>query len=589
MREFFKYVFASFCGIILFFAVMAVISVVSIIGMIVSASSTTPIEDNSVLVLKLSGTMEERSEDDMLSSLFGDDEGTLGLSDMLTAIKKAEKNDNVKGIYIEAGLFNPDSYASLQEMRKALTHFRKSGKWIVAYGDAYSQGAYYLASAANKIYLNPQGIIDWHGLAAEPVYVKDLLSKVGVKMQVAKVGAYKSATEMFTADKMSEADRAQKLAYISGIWQNVTADVSKSRNISVAQLNSYADSMATFAAPTDYIKFKLADKLLYTDQIKGEVKKLLKVDEDDDIHQVSVADMIDSESDDSDGGEIAVYYAYGNIVDAVTSMSNEHVIDAQTVCRDLADLADDDDVKAVVLRINSGGGSAYASEQIWHEIMELKKEKPVVVSMGGMAASGGYYISCPASWIVAEPTTLTGSIGIFGMFPDASELLTQKLGLKFDVVKTNKYSNFGTRSRAFTPDEMSHIEAYINRGYQLFRKRVADGRKLRVDDVEKIAQGHVWLGQDALRIKLVDQLGTLDDAVAKAAQLAKEKNYHTTSYPALADWTENLLDQATGGGNYLDERMRLLMGDYYEPFMLMRTIREQNPIQARVPYYLNIR
>lgn len=290
------------------------------------------------------------------------------------------------------------------------------------------------------------------------------------------------------------------------------------------------------------------------------------------------------------GDEIAVYYAYGNIVDSEETgmMSQGHNIVGNKVCKDLQELADDDDVKAVVLRINSGGGSAYASEQIWHYVEMLKKKKPVVVSMGGMAASGGYYISSGANWIVAEPTTLTGSIGIFGMFPDFSGLLTQKLGIKFDEVKTNKNSGLGTPARPFNAEEMAYIENYIDRGYKLFRSRVAEGRKLTTAQVEKIAQGHVWLGQDAYKIKLVDQLGGLDEAVDKAASLAKLHEYHTTSYPGKSSWMDQLLSEATQG-SYIDSQLRLTLGEYYEPFMLIRSINKQNAVQARLPFILNIR
>jgi protease-4 len=409
-------------------------------------------------------------------------------------------------------------------------------------------------------------------------------------MQVAKVGSYKSAVEQFINDKMSDADREQTEAYINGIWQQVTTDVAASRKLTQATLNEYADSLITLSDSKQFVTAKLVDKLLYTDQVKAEVKKLLDIDEDDDINQLSIGDMKNVKDKDRDGEEIAVYYAYGNIVDgnAGGQFSREHVIDAQVVCKDLEELMDDDDVKAVVLRINSGGGSAYASEQIWHQIMELKKKKPVVVSMGGMAASGGYYISAPANWIIAEPTTLTGSIGIFGMFPDMSGLLTDKLGLRFDEVKTNKYSALGTNARPFTADEMAHLESYIDRGYKLFRQRVADGRKLTTEQVEAIAQGHVWLGKDALSIRLVDQLGSLDDAVAKAAKLAKLDEYHTNAYPGEQDWFDSFMNEASNG-NYLDEQLRLGLGVLYEPFLLMRTINSQDAIQARVPYYINIR
>lgn len=590
MKDFFKNVLATAVGVLLVGFITGFFMVVSLVGMALSQSETAPVADNSVLVLRLTGSLSERANDDVLASLFGDRIPKLGLATMTEAIRQAKESDKVKGIYIEAGAFAPDSYASLAAIRRELEEFRKAGKWIIAYGDSYTQGAYYLASVADKVYLNPQGQVDWHGLGSEPVFVKDLLAKLNVRMQVAKVGTYKSATEMFTGEKMSDADRQQTTAYLTGIWQNVVSAVGKSRSLTAQQLNAYADSLVSLAAPQDYVRMRMVDGLLYTDQVRQAVKKKLGLSPDDEIPQVSMSDLLAAGPEDKKGDEIAVYYAVGDIVDGVVAMpSRESVIDAQKVCADLQDLAKDKDVKAVVLRVNSPGGSAYASEQIWHQVMELKKVKPVVVSMGSYAASGGYYISCPANWIVAEPNTLTGSIGIFGMFPDVSGLLREKLGLKFDEVKTNKYALFGTRSRPFTADELSHLESYIDRGYKLFRQRVADGRRLKVDQVEQVAQGHVWLGQDALRIGLVDQLGGVEVALRKAAQLAKLTQWHSSAYPVLPDYLSQLLDlPGAARGNYLDEQMRQSLGAYYEPFALIRDLQAQNPVQARLPFEPNI-
>ena len=590
MKDFFKNVLATAVGVLLVGFITGFFMVVSLVGMALSQSETAPVADNSVLVLRLTGSLSERANDDVLASLFGDRIPKLGLATMTEAIRQAKESDKVKGIYIEAGAFAPDSYASLAAIRRELEEFRKAGKWIVAYGDSYTQGAYYLASVADKVYLNPQGQVDWHGLGSEPVFVKDLLAKLNVRMQVAKVGTYKSATEMFTGEKMSDADRQQTTAYLTGIWQNVVSAVGKSRSLTAQQLNAYADSLVSLAAPQDYVRMRMVDGLLYTDQVRQAVKKKMGLSPDDEIPQVSMSDLLAAGPEDKKGDEIAIYYAVGDIVDGVIAMpSRESVIDAQKVCADLQDLAKDKDVKAVVLRVNSPGGSAYASEQIWHQVMELKKVKPVVVSMGSYAASGGYYISCPANWIVAEPNTLTGSIGIFGMFPDVSGLLREKLGLKFDEVKTNKYALFGTRSRPFTADELSHLESYIDRGYKLFRQRVADGRRLKVDQVEQVAQGHVWLGQDALRIGLVDQLGGVEVALRKAAQLAKLTQWHSSAYPVLPDYLSQLLDlPGAARGNYLDEQMRQSLGAYYEPFALIRDLQAQNPVQARLPFEPNI-
>ena len=590
MKDFFKNVLATAVGVLLVGFITGFFMVVSLMGMALSQSETAPVADNSVLVLRLTGSLSERANDDVLASMFGDRIPKLGLATMTEAIRQAKESDKVKGIYVEAGAFAPDSYASLAAIRRELEEFRKAGKWIVAYGDSYTQGAYYLASVADKVYLNPQGQVDWHGLGSEPVFVKDLLAKLNVRMQVAKVGTYKSATEMFTGEKMSDADRQQTTAYLTGIWQNVVSAVGKSRSLTAQQLNAYADSLVSLAAPQDYVRMRMVDGLLYTDQVRQAVKKKMGLSPDDEIPQVSMSDLLAAGPEDKKGDEIAIYYAVGDIVDGVVAMpSRESVIDAQKVCADLQDLAKDKDVKAVVLRVNSPGGSAYASEQIWHQVMELKKVKPVVVSMGSYAASGGYYISCPANWIVAEPNTLTGSIGIFGMFPDVSGLLREKLGLKFDEVKTNKYALFGTRSRPFTADELSHLESYIDRGYKLFRQRVADGRRLKVDQVEQVAQGHVWLGQDALRVGLVDQLGGVEVALRKAAQLAKLTQWHSTAYPVLPDYLSQLLDlPGAARGNYLDEQVRQSLGAYYEPFALIRDLQAQNPLQARLPFEPNI-
>ena len=590
MKDFFKYMSATVVGLIVFSVLTGIIGAMCVVGMIASGSATKDVSDNSVMVINMSGMLDERSQSSFIDELGGGSVGTIGLDDVLGAIRKAKGNDKIKGIYIEAGMLSADSYASLAAMRNALLDFRKSGKWIIAYGDVYTQGCYYVASAADKVLLNPSGQVDWHGIASQPVFLKDLMAKFGVKMQLAKVGTYKSAPEMYTADRMSDANREQVTAYVNGIWQNVCKEVAESRKISVKALNDYADNFITLSDPKDYVKYKLVDKLVYTDQIKAEINKMLKKDTDDDINTVGLAEMKAVKSDEGKGGKIAVYYAYGNIVDNAAGgmLSDEHNIVGKTVCDDLEALMDDDDVKAVVLRINSGGGSAYASEQIWHYVEMLKKKKPVVVSMGGMAASGGYYISSGANWIVAEPTTLTGSIGIFGMFPDMSELLTQKLGVKFDEVKTNKFSAFGTPARPFNEDEMRYLGNYIDRGYALFRSRVAQGRKMSTAQVEKIAQGRVWLGQDALKIKLVDELGGLDKAVAKAAQLAKLKEYHTSAYPGKTDWIDQLLNKASGG-TYVKAKAREALGEYYEPFMLLKNINNQSAIQARIPFDPNIK
>ena len=590
MKDFLKYVLATITGIIVLGLIMGIFFVISLVGLAASSASTVPVEKNSVFTFMLSGQVDERVQEDFVAQLSGQVSENMGLDDIVTSIKKAKENEDIKGIYIEAGLFSVDAPATAHAIREALLDFKKSGKWIIAYGDSYTQIEYYICSVADKIYMNPQGMVDWHGLAANPYFLKDFLAKFGVKYQLCKVGKYKSAPEMMTADKMSEPNREQVTAYMTGIWKVMLKDVSDSRKIPVDSLNAYADRFVALAEQSDLVKMKLVDKLMYTDEVKGEIKKLLKIDADEDINQLSLSDMINVKGVKEKGDEIAVYYAYGDIVDSETEslIQQEHSIVANTVCKDLEKLANDDDVKAVVLRVNSPGGSAYASEQIWHAVQMLKAKKPVVVSMGGYAASGGYYISCGANYIYSEPTTVTGSIGIFGMFPDVSGLLTEKLGVKFDEVKTNKHAAFGTMARPFNEEEMALLDQYIGRGYELFRKRVADGRRLSVDAVEEIAQGRVWLGNDALGIKLVDAIGSMDDAVKKAAQLAKLSEYKTKGYPEPTDWFTQLLDM-TSKSSYLDEQMRATLGEYYEPFRYVKNINKQNAIQARLPYFITIK
>ena len=590
MKDFLKYVLATVTGIILLTVIMGILATISMVGIAASSASSTKVEENSVFTLMLSGQLDERAEENPLGMLSGQISENVGLDDIISSIRKAKENEDIKGIYIEAGIFSSDSPASSHAIREALIDFKKSGKWIVAYADSYEQSSYYICSVADKMFLNPQGMVDWHGLGATPYFVKDLLAKLGIKVQLCKVGKYKSAPEMLTADGMSEPNREQVTAYINGVWQVMLKEVSESRKIAVDSLNAYADRFIALSKAEDYVKMKLVDKLLYTNEVKGEIKKMLKIDADESFPQLTLKDMENVKGKKKEGDQVAVYYAYGDIVDSETGdmTDQEHSIVASKVCKDLEKLAEDDDVKAVVLRVNSPGGSAYASEQIWHAMMNLKAKKPVVVSMGGYAASGGYYISCPANYIIAEPTTITGSIGIFGMFPDFSGLLTEKLGIKFDEVKTNKHAAFGTMSRPFNAEEMALLEQYIDRGYQLFRKRVADGRKQSVEAIEKIAQGRVWLANDALKNKLVDEIGSLDKAIEKAAKLAKLSEYHATCYPEPTNWFDALMNQGNKG-SYLDSHLRTALGEYYEPFTYVKNIRHQNTIQARLPYYLIIK
>lgn len=591
MKQFFKSVAATVVGIFAFGIIMGIFVFFSLIGMLMSSSKPS-LRDNSVMVMKLQGTINEQAQENVMGQITGGSFNQLGLNEILSSIKKAKKEDKIKGIYLEPGALATD-YATLQEIRKALEDFKKSGKWIIAYGDAMSQGSYYLASVANKVYLNPEGSIDWHGLASQPMFLKDLYAKFGVKYTVVKVGKFKSFTEQYTEDKMSDANREQVSQYIHGLWHQMLTDVSKSRGISKDSLNHYADGLVAFEGADKLKTRKMVDGFCYYDEIKDVVKKQLGVKSDKRIRQASISEVNAAVEDYYNGDAIAIYYCQGGITQqATTSLwgSEQQIVSSQVIA-DLNDLAKDDNIKAVVIRINSGGGDAYASEQLWRAVSQLNKKKPVVVSMGGMAASGAYYMSMGARYVMAQPTTLTGSIGIFGALPDLSGLITQKLGVKFDEVKTNRNSGYqgALMARPLNAEELGYLQAYVNRGYTLFRKRVADGRKMSVDEVEKIAQGRVWLGTDAKSNKLIDGLGGLDDAVKKAAQLAKIKDYYTDEYPLPVSWMDQLLNNVDNSqGNYLDEQLRLTLGDLYTPFMWLRHINEHEPVQASLPYVLNI-
>ena len=593
MKDFFKNVAATIVGLFAFGLIMTILGFICIIGMVASSNSKPALKDNAVMVMKLQGQIEDRTEDNWLGELTGEQFNNLGMNKILSSIRKAKDEDKVKGIYLETGILETD-YATLQEIRNALADFKKSGKWIIAYGDALSQGGYYLASVANKVYVNPEGNVDWHGIASQPQYIKDVAAKFGVHFTVVKVGKYKSYTETYTEDKMSDANREQVSRYIGGLWQQMLADVSKSRNISKDSLNRYADGLMVFDDAQLLKSRKMVDGFCYYDEIRDVVKKQLGLKTDEAINQVDYND-VDMAIDDSNlmGEEIAVYYCQGSIVRMETPSiyGSEQQIVSTKVIKDLQELADNSQVKAVVLRINSGGGDAYASEQIWRAVKELNKKKPVVVSMGGMAASGAYYMSMGAQYIMAQPTTLTGSIGIFGALPDFSDLMTKKLGFKYDEVKTNRNSAYASAgmSRPWSAEEITTMQNYVNRGYNLFRKRVAEGRKMSTEQVEKIAQGRVWLGTDAKNIKLIDGFGGLSDAIDKAAELAHLSTYQAVEYPALAGWMEQLMDMAGGNkGTYLDEQLRLALGDLYQPFIMIRNMKEKEPIQAALPYVLNI-
>lgn len=593
MKSFFKYTMACLLALILFSVVSTIITIVSFAGMMAMDGMTAPIKENSILRINLNGALPEQTEENPLAMFMGGNkESVPGLQTLTEAIRKAGENEHIKGIYIEDAVLYA-APATLQELRQALTDFKKSGKFIIAYSDNYSQSGYYICSVADKVMVNPEGLIDWHGLASETLFFKDVLEKVGVRMQVFKVGTFKSAVEPFTNSEMSEANREQITSFLGNIWKNMLLEVSEDRKINVDKLNELADEYTALHPAQYLIDNRLADTLTYIDGVKDYLKKKMETDDDKALSFVSPKEMVSAEIPDfkEEKEKIAVYYAVGNIVqtadDGLSIGSKDPQIVGEKVVDDLRALREDDDVKAVVLRVNSGGGSAYASEQIWREVELLKEKKPVVVSMGGMAASGGYYISCGANKIYAEPATLTGSIGIFGMIPDISELVTQKVGLKFDAVKTNALSDMGTMSRPMNAEESRLMQAMVERGYETFTGRVAIGRKMPIEKVKTIAEGRVWTGEQAKELGLVDKLGNLSDAVKAAAKLAKVEKYNTVDYPAPEPWfTQFLNDQKSG---YLDAELRNTLGEYYTTFSLLRNLRNQDRLQMRLPFDPNIK
>ena len=585
MKDFFKFTLASMLGTLCLCVFMGLMSFVMLLTMALASEGRPSVKDGSVLRIQLSGQISERSKSNPFAEFLGNDAlASQGLDELKTAIRVAKDNDRVKGIYIEGGAFSAD-FATLEELRKSLVDFKKSGMFILSYADIYTQGSYYLASTADRVLLNPQGMLDWHGIASQPIFFTDLMKKVGVKMQVFKVGTFKSAVEPFILTGMSDANRQQVQSFVGDIWQGICRDVAASRKLTVDSLNAYADRYAVLAPSTSYVQMHLVDSLSYIDGVRDKLRQLAQTEK---VNFVSVSDMAKLDKPNKSSDKVAVYYAEGDIVDQMSKTSQQSQIVGQTVVDDLDRLANDDKVKAVVLRINSGGGSAYASEQMWRAVQLLKKKKPVVVSMSGMAASGGYYMSCGADYIVAEPTTLTGSIGIFGMVPDASELLTEKLGLHFDVVKTNVASDFGAMGRGINPQEAEAMQAYVNNGYRLFLQRVADGRKMKPEDVDKIAQGRVWTGRQALQIRLVDKLGTLEDAIAEAARRAKVKDYSVTYSPAPSNWYDQFL-ASTLKKDYLEEKLHATLGEYYAPLRFVSTLSTQSCMQARMFYVPNLK
>ncbi|MCD8093697.1 MAG: signal peptide peptidase SppA [Bacteroides sp.] len=589
MKDFLKFTLATVTGIVVSLVVLFFISILVFFSAISSSEAETQVRKNSIMMLELNGTLAERSQDNPFDFLLGNSYNVYGLDDILSSIKKAKENDDIKGIYIQATSL-VSGFASLEEVRNALKDFKESGKFVVAYGDTYTQGLYYLSSVADKVLLNPQGSIEWRGLAAAPVFFKDLLAKIGVEMQVFKVGTYKSAVEPFISTEMSPANREQVNAYLSSVWGQVTSDIAASRKVSVEALNEAADDMLMFHPAEESVKYGMVDTLIYKNDVRNYLKTMIGIDKDDRMPVLGLQKMINVKKNipkDKSGNVIAVYYASGEIkIGNSSATDNTEIIDPEKMIRDLRELQEDKDVKAVVLRVNSPGGSAYGSEQIWYAVSQLKKEKPVIVSMGDYAASGGYYISCNADTIVAEPTTLTGSIGIFGMFPNAKGL-ADKIGISVDVVKTNPYADFGMLTRPMNDGEKGLMQMYVNNGYDLFLTRCSDGRGISKEELDKIAQGRVWTGSTAKDLGLVDELGGIDKALEIAIAKSGVDAYTVMSYPAKEGFFEILVN--TRPDNYIKSRiLKGTMGEIYQQFNILENFDKYDRVQARVPFELNI-
>lgn len=584
MKEFFKYTGATILGIFVTSIIMFFIGIVSVVGLLSSSETEIQVSDNSILCIDLNGTISERSIENPLSS-FGVEEEvkSYGLEDILSAIGKAENETKIKGIYLSIGTLEA-APATLEEIRNKLEKFKESGKFIYAYSDNYSQGAYYLSSVADKVFLNPSGTITWLGISSQFMSYKGLLDKIGVKMQIFKVGTYKSAVEPYIMENMSEANREQVKAFTSSIWDSYLSAVSKSRGISKEKLNQYADEGLIFAQSETFVKNGMVDSLIYRNDMEKFLKKQMDVEEDDDLNTLSLEEMKNVKRNvprDKSGNIIAVYYAYGEIDDS----KGEENIGALRVIKDLKRIEEDDNIKALVIRVNSPGGSAFGSEQIWKQIKDIKLKKPVVVSMGDYAASGGYYISCNADYIFAQKTTLTGSIGIFGMIPEASELI-DKTGLNFETVSTNKFGGAMTITQPLAPEAAALLQKHINEGYELFVTRCADGRKVGINEIKEIAEGRVWTGEMAKKLNLVDEIGGMDSAIEKAKELAEIESYSLVSYPEKPGLLSSILGsiptmsmQSFGNGETAK-----IVRQIYE----LKEIDKINPIQARLPFYIEI-
>ena len=597
MKDFFKYVLATVVGIIVAVVVIIFLGVLTIFGLASSSDQDVNIEDNSVLKLELNGTITERTPEsspfDFLTQLtpMRNDETIMGLDDIISAIKKAKENEDIKGIYLLAGSLEAEP-ASVEAIRDALVDFKESGKFIIAYADTYNQLEYYISSLADKVLLNPKGGLDWHGLAGMNMFYKDLMDKLGIEMQIFKVGTFKSAVEPYMLSEMSDANRKQIAAYIGSIWQKFSDEVATSRNLSKDALNQIAEEGAMFKTGEELIAAGLVDSLIYKNDMRAYLNRYMGLEEDKKVSAYSVSDMRGVKRNtprDKSGNIVAVYYAVGDIDGGGSLLpTTDEGINSEKVIKDLRKLKDDDDVKAVVLRVNSPGGSAYGSEQIWYAVSQLKEKKPVIVSMGDFAASGGYYISCNADTIVAEPTTLTGSIGIFGMVPNF-QAVTKKIGVNIDIEKTNSLADMGNLYRPMTDNEKALMQKMVEKGYDLFTTRCAEGRGMTQEQIDAIGQGRVWTGSMALERGLVDVLGGLDDAIDIAVKKAGIEKYTLKNYPEQEGGLLSMFSDAVKDNTI---RQQVLKGDAAKIFNDVYKISQldkMDRIQARMPYNIVIK
>ena len=557
----------------------------------ISSQTEKPIKakPNSILHIKFDSEILERSPKNPFEdfSFSGLDNMPMGLNTILSNIEKAKYDSNIKGIYLDISSI-PAGIATLEEIRNALIDFKSSKKFIVAYSEGYSQGAYYLATVANKIYLNPQGMVDFKGLSRQIMFYKNLLSKLDVEMQIFRHGKFKSATEPFFLDKMSPANREQTMTYITSIWNYILVGISKERNISVDELNQDADDMLITDAKSA-LEYKLVDKLIYKDEMLDALKELsgsppMAIGAEEKINFVEMRKYTHAPKikfDSFEKNKIAIVYAQGSIEGGD---GDEKSIGSERISKAIRQARLDNNVKAIVLRVNSPGGSSLASDVIWREMLLAKKAKPVVVSMGDVAASGGYYISCAADAIVAHPNTITGSIGVFGVFPNAKGLFENKFGITVDTVKTNKHSDIMSPYRPVGKEESAVIQKWIEDVYTDFITKVGEGRSMTPAQVDSIGQGRVWSGIDAKKIGLVDEFGGIKDAIALAAKKAKIKNYELLELPKLKEPFEEIFKNLVDEDAMVEKKLKQEFGTGYENYIQLKNVLKYQGVQMRLPY-----